>query len=170
MSKTGNKNILLAIIISLTLGIVAIFVPMTAFADDDGTLNFRAIGPRFRADSFPVNYAICYLERKTAESATVEFNCDWRAKVWCNGEPVFVTDHGVNGGGFTFRLENLKPGRNVLAFKVGSGRSGCTLTARVTPEATPGAPVRRENPELERYRLYELGGGRTWDEYQHRFW
>ena len=48
--------------------------------------------------------------------------------------------------------------------------NGCTLTARVTPEATPGAPVRREDPELERCRLYELGGGRTWDEYQHRFW
>lgn len=142
----------------------------TATADEEGVLDFRRIGDRFTSGSFPVNYAIHYLNRETSEPATMEFNCDWRAKVWCNGELVFKTDHGITGGKYTFGIENLHPGRNVLTFKIGSGRSGCLLTARLTPEPKASSVKRREDPELARYGLYELGGGRQWDEYQHRFW
>lgn len=142
----------------------------TGSSDENGVFKFRQLGGKFSECTHAVNYALHYFDRKSDQDAVLLFNVDWRAKIWCNGELVFMTENGRPGRPYEVKLTNLKKGRNYLAFKIGSGSFGCTMEAFITPEPTPDAIIRKADPELEAYKLYEQTFAPGWDAYQHCYW
>ena len=129
----------------------------------EGVYDFAAAQP---VSSFPVTYAQCIVERKAAGEAILKLGCDWRVKVWCNGEEVFRSESGARIPRFEVKL-NLKAGENVLAFKVGSGSSGHKLIALLASEESGTASD--TDAELDAMTLYEddvVG----FDPYEFHYW
>ena len=146
----------------LPQGGIANWRPMLA-PTADGVYDFTAAQP---VASFPVTYAQCIVERKAAGEAILKLGCDWRVKVWCNGEEVFRSESGARIPRFEIKL-NLKAGENVLAFKVGSGSSGHKLIALLATEKSGEDSA--ADPELDAMTLYEddvVG----FDPYEFHYW
>ena len=101
----------------------------------------------------PVHYATVRIRRKTAGPARLKLGADWRFRLWVNGRPVFETLNGAHYPKFE-HVVDLKAGENVLAVKLGGGRSGCKLWALLEDEdAAQAAAV--ADPELEAVTLYD---------------
>ena len=146
----------------LPQGGIANWRPMLA-PTADGVYDFTSAQP---VASFPVTYAQCIVERKAAGEAILKLGCDWRVKVWCNGEEVFRSESGARIPRFEVKL-NLKAGENVLAFKVGSGSSGHKLIALLATEKSGEDSA--ADPELDAMTLYEddvVG----FDPYEFHYW
>lgn len=146
----------------LPQGGIANWRPMLA-PTADGVYDFTSAQP---VASFPVTYAQCVVERKAAGEAILKLGCDWRVKVWCNGEEVFRSESGARIPRFEVKL-NLKAGENVLAFKVGSGSSGHKLIALLATEKSGEDSA--ADPELDAMTLYEddvVG----FDPYEFHYW
>ena len=129
----------------------------------EGVYDFAAAQP---VASFPVTYGQCVVERRAAGEAILKLGCDWRVKVWCNGEEVFRSESGARIPRFEIKL-NLKAGENVLAFKVGAGSSGHKLIALLASEDAGTADD--TDAELDAMTLYDddvVG----FDPYEFHYW
>ena len=137
--------------------------PMLA-PDREGRFDFAAAQP---ASSFPVTYAICHVERRTAGEAVLRLGGDWRFAVWCNGKEVFRTYRGARVPRMEVKVD-LRAGDNVLAFKVGAGSGGHALIALLSPERDDRGPSDAD-PELDAMTLYEddIPG---FDPYEFHYW
>jgi hypothetical protein len=109
---------------------------------------------RAEAGTFPVSFAIHTFERESDGDAVLKFGVDWRARIWCNGEQVYECLTGCQGDKFVVPLK-LKKGRNVLAFKIGSGSYGNCFWTNLSQEAKAGEFQRKKIPELDSVSLYE---------------
>ena len=148
---------------ALPQGGTANWRPMLA-PNAEGVFDFTTIQP---VASFPVTYAICHVERKTAGDAILKLGGDWRFKVWCNGKEVFRTESGARIPRFELKVP-LKAGDNVLAFKVGAGSGGHKIIALLAAERGDGAGDEHDG-ELDSMTLYDddvMG----FDPYEFHYW
>lgn len=148
---------------ALPQGGTANWRPMLA-PSAEGVFDFTTIQP---VASFPVTYAICHVERKTAGDAILKLGGDWRFKVWCNGKEVFRAESGARIPRFELKVP-LKAGDNVLAFKVGAGSGGHKIIALLAAERGDGADEEHDE-ELDSMTLYDddvMG----FDPYEFHYW
>ena len=132
--------------------------------DQSGCYNFATLSSDVPNQ---VNYAVLTVERKKAGAARIKLGADWRLKMWVNGKEEFRCDAGAHFPKFELFIP-LKAGKNVIAFKIGGGRSGCKLWALLESEQVDGV-YSKANPELDAVILYDnLIPG--FDPYQFHYW
>lgn len=133
--------------------------------DNEGCFDFASL---HRSVANPVEYAMAVVPRRTAGRARMKLGVDWRVRVWVNGEEAFRADAGAHFPKFEFAVD-LKEGDNVIAFKVGGGRSGCKLWALIENERHAGAKTDVDDASLDAVPLYdELIPG--FDPYAFHYW
>ena len=137
----------------------------TITSDENGYVNLNKLFPDI---SCSVSYVICYFKRENAGPAILKFGVDWRAKIWCNGTPVFYTEVGSFGYKYETKV-NLKKGENYIAMKIGSGSYGNCFWASLSQEAPKNGIQRRNIKELDDVKLYEnsISG---YDPYTFHYW
>jgi beta-galactosidase len=132
--------------------------------DQSGCYNFATLSSDVPNQ---VNYAVLTVDRKKAGKARIKLGADWRLKMWVNGKEEFRCDAGAHFPKFELFIP-LKEGKNVIAFKIGGGRSGCKLWALFESEQVDGVHS-KANPELDAVILYDnLIPG--FDPYQFHYW
>lgn len=138
----------------------------TVTPDSDGCYDFSALGGAWETAVSPCVYAIAVVSRREAGEATLKLGMDWRLRVWVNGEEVWKSYKGAHYPRFEVKV-NLKKGENVLAFKLGAGRSGCKLHALIENEGASGAKA-ASDPVLDAMSLYP--DRIVFDPYEFSFW
>jgi len=133
--------------------------------DAEGRFDFTSLHPSVASS---VEYAIAVVPRRRAGRARFKLGVDWRVRVWVNGEEAFRADAGAHYPKFEFSAD-LKAGDNVIAFKVGGGRSGCRLWALIENERLEDSVAAEEDSALDAVSLYdELVPG--FDPYAFHYW
>lgn len=118
-------------------------------ADRNGFVN---LGAFYKLENKAVAYAVTTLASGTDRDAVLRVGCDWRMKIWVNGNEEFRTLDGKNMPGAYQVKVALKKGENAIAFKIASGSKGFGFYADITQEVTPGKI--RDLPELKKISLY----------------
>ena len=137
------------------------------YPDEEGRFD---VGGLYPGVSFPVAYLIAHVPREKAERVMMGFGVDWRAKIWINGVRISPIDgstwdeanpptdqFGKWGSAQSAKWRfpvDLKAGDNVIAFKIGAGRSDFKFWALISNEAKGAAARRERNEALEKMKLY----------------
>ena len=106
-------------------------------------------------------YLLGEVHAEHATEVLIGAAADWWMAWWLNGEPLYDTLEGGNGGqdfslgAHVFRA-SLKPGTNVLAVRVSGGREGFALTAGIPPPERWDALLQGRRDEQRRERLSDL--------------
>lgn len=129
--------------------------------DDSGKF---ALSDFVRGNDYGVYYAICRVTRKKAGEAILKFGCDWRAKIWLNGAPVFRSERGSHNPSFEIRLK-MKEGENILSFKIGSGRQSAMMIGLLEAER-----MTENRIDVGDLRYYRYGGSKRVDSYLFFYW
>lgn len=130
-----------------------------------GTCNWRPlvspdVGGRydltaaFPDGSLSVSYLIINVNRKEAGKAVLRTGCDWRERIWVNGEKVFETDFGTQHAPYKVEVD-LRKGDNVISVKTGSGRSASNVTLLLTRELDETDKARHPNAALDKVGFYD---------------
>lgn len=107
----------------------------TLLPDADGKFDLAKL---FATNDCQVAYSICEVERTRAGRARLELGFDWAGVVWVNGREVFRIATGARRAQFEIAVD-MKAGRNVIAFKTLSRRSGDhAFWARLENESKSG--------------------------------
>ena len=118
-------------------------------ADRNGFIN---LGAFYKLEDKAVAYTVTTLTSETDRDAVLRVGCDWRMKIWVNGQEVFRTLDGKNMPGAYQVKVPLKKGENAISFKIASGSKGFGFYADITQEVTSGK--NRDLPELKKISLY----------------
>ncbi len=137
----------------------------TITSDENGYVNLNKLFPDV---SCSVSYVICYFKRENAGPAILKFGVDWRAKIWCNGTPVFYTEVGSFGYKYETKV-NLKKGENYISMKIGSGSYGNCFWASLSRETPKNGIRRRSIRELDDVKFYE-NSIYGYDPYTFHYW
>ena len=134
--------------------------------DANGCYDFRKLGGAWETASSPSALAIATITRKEAGEVLMKIGMDWRLRMWVNGEEVFKSGFGAHYPKFDVKV-NLKKGKNVIAFKIGAGRTGFALHALIEGEVK-GGTKRVIDPTLDELKLYP--DRISFDPYEFSFW
>ncbi|MFZ2657486.1 MAG: glycoside hydrolase family 2 TIM barrel-domain containing protein [Victivallales bacterium] len=138
----------------------------TIKADEKGFVN---LGDFCKRESLAVAYAATLIESEVDREAVLRVGCDWRMRIWVNGEEVFKTLNGANkAAAFSVKI-HLKKGENAISMKVASGSKGFGFYADLSKPVIAG--VAAMSDELKAVSLYAGHHiSEEFDPYEFHYW
>lgn len=138
----------------------------TVQADADGRVN---LAKALQRESLSVAYVVTTVSSGSEREALLRLGCDWRMRVWVNGEEVFKTLQGGNrAAAYTVKVR-LKKGENSIGMKVASGSKGHSFFADLGTESPAGAVALPDAAKGVSF----YGGSASADEfdpYEYHYW